>query len=118
MTKLRKTLIGLALFAVQAAAQAASPAPHALAYGQKYFLRRGAFIAVSETSLRRLFQAFRTHDSNAIARLVERHEVESLIRDAIATPVASHGGSFDVVEVQIPGFIGTVVTPRMNLIAR
>jgi hypothetical protein len=65
-----------------------------------------------------LFQALRQHNTDAIADLVRRNEVEKLIRDARAVPVASRGKSGDMVEVSIPGYIGNVVTPKMNLIGR
>lgn len=123
MIKPRNLLFSLALCCAAAAPSQAAPLRSssslgAISAGRRYILPRGSFIAVSESALRRLFQGLRQNDTAAVVGLVQRNEVEKLVRDAVAVPVASRGKSAEVIEVQIPGFIGTVVTPRSNLIAR
>jgi hypothetical protein len=93
----------------------ADAAKHALCYGKRCIIKRGFLIAVSEQALRRLYHASRVHDTDAIVRLVTKHQVENTIRDALAIPVSPHGFAYDVVEVHIPGFFGNVFTPRVCL---
>lgn len=93
----------------------AEAAKHALRYGKRCILKRGSLIAVSEEALRRLYHASQVHDTDTVARLVTKHQVENTIRDALAIPVSPHGFAYDVVEVHIPGFFGNVFTPRVCL---
>jgi hypothetical protein len=122
MIKTRTLLFSLALCcatAAQAPAAAfrSNATPRAsIAYGTRCRIPRGAFIAVSENALRRLFQALHAGDHYALVGLIQRNEVEKLIRDASGTALGTRGNSGEMVEVQIPGFSGPVVTPRSSLI--
>ena len=119
----RNVLFSLALScavtvtALAAAVRSNAPArSSAIAYGTRCRIPRGSFIGINEASLRRLFQALHNGDQPALIGLIQRNEVEKLIRDATGVALATRGKSGEMVEVQIPGFIGTVVTPRSSLV--
>lgn len=120
----RTPLFGLAL--VCAAAAVPLPAaslwpfssPGGLSAGRRYVLPRGTFIALNQAALQQFLAAVRRHDLDALRGLIRRNELQKLMRDAVVVPVGSANASGPGVEVQIPGFIGTVVVQRMNLIAR
>jgi hypothetical protein len=122
MIKTPSLLFSLALCCLSAAPlRAAAFRSHAapryasIAAGTRCRIPRGAFIAVSEEALQRTFQAAGRGDHAALIGLIQRNEVEKLIRDANGVVLGTRGNA---VEVQIPGLIGTVVTPRETLIAR
>ena len=116
-------LFSLALCCVAAAPSQGAPlrpasSPDALTAGRRYVLPRGSFIAVNQAALSQFFAASRRHDQAAVLGLIRRNEVQKLICDAEVVVARAPGPSDPGVEVQIPGFIGTVVAQRPNLTAR
>ena len=89
----------------------ASPASIA---GRRYVLPRGSFIALNQAALSQFLAAVRRRDHDAIRGLILRNELQKLMRDANVVVARAPSTSDAGVEVQIPGFIGTVVTPRPN----
>jgi hypothetical protein len=77
-------------------------------------LPRGSFIALNQAAFQQFLAAVRRHDNAAMLGLIRRNELQKLMRDAEVVVARAPGPSDPSVEVQIPGFIGTVVTPRPN----
>jgi hypothetical protein len=109
------------LFSLALCCAAAAPSPAASLWpfsspasiaGRHYVLPRGSFIAVNQAALSQFLAAVRRNDLAAIRDLVRRNEVQKLMRDANVVVARAPSPSDAGVEVQIPGFIGTVVTPR------
>ena len=80
--------------------------------GRHYVLPRGSFIALNQAALSQFLAAVRRRDHDAIRGLILRNELQKLMRDANVVVARAPSPSDAGVEVQIPGFIGTVVTPR------
>jgi hypothetical protein len=119
MRSTRTLLFSLALCCAAAApAPAASlwpfPSPGGITAGRRYVLPRGSFIALNQAAFQQFLAAVRRNDHAALLGLIRRNELQKLMRDAEVVVVRSPGPSDQGVEVQIPGFIGTVVTPRPN----
>jgi hypothetical protein len=81
-------------------------------------LPRGTFIALNQAALQQFLAANRRHDLDALRGLIRRNELQKLMRDAVVAVARAPGPSDPGVEVQIPGYIGTVVIQRMNLPVR
>jgi hypothetical protein len=115
-------LISLALWSAAAAPLPAASlwpfsSPASIA-GRHYVLPRGSFIAVNQAALSQFFAASRRHDQAAVLGLIRRNEVQKLICDAEVVVARAPGPSDQGVEVQIPGFLRTVVTPKGNGVGR
>ena len=116
MIKPRTLLFSLALGCAAAAPSPAAslwpfPSPGGIA-GRHYVLPRGSFIALNQAALSQFLAAVRRHDLAATRGLILPNELQKLMRDANVVVVRAPSPSDAGVEVQIPGFIGTVVTPR------
>ena len=62
---------------------------HALHYGKKCIIKKGSIIALSEESLRRFAYAAEVHDTKGVmAKMVSKNLIDTMIVDALATPVA------------------------------
>jgi hypothetical protein len=123
MRTTRTLLFGLALVCAAAVPlPAASLWPFsssgAVTAGRRYLLPRGTFIALNQAALQQFLAANRRHDLDALRGLIRRNELQKLMRDAVVVVARAPGPSDPGVEVQIPGFIGTVVAQRPNLTAR
>jgi len=88
--------------------------PGGITAGRRYVLPRGTFIALNQAALQQFLAAVRRHDHAALLGLIRRNELQKLMRDAVVAVARAPGPSDQGVEVQIPGFIGTVVTQRPN----
>jgi hypothetical protein len=110
-------LTSLALCAAASAEAPVHPAPvdpHALRYGKRCILKRGALIAVSELCLRRwLYLPDPVARKRVVDQMLRNHQIESTIVDAVATAVAPHGWAADIVEVHVAGELAHVYTPRV-----
>jgi hypothetical protein len=93
----------------------AGAAKHALHYGRRCILKKGAILAVSYEALERFYQVAQKNDIAGIKRLMHKDLIDRMIVDAIAIPVAPHGWAADVVEIHIPGYFGNVFTDRESL---
>ena len=93
----------------------AQAAKHALHYGRKCILKKGAILSVSYEALERFYQLAQSNNIEGIKRLMHKGLLDRMIVDAIATPVAPHGWAADVVEIHIPGYFGNVFTDRESL---
>ena len=123
MIKPRTLLFGLALCCAAAAPLPAASLwpfsyPGGISAGRRYVMRRGTFIALNQAALQQFLAAVHRHDLDAIRGLILRNELQKLMRDAVVVVARAPGPSDPGVEVQIPGFIGTVVAQRPNLTAR
>ena len=87
------------------------PSPASIA-GRHYVLPRGSFIALNQAALGQFLTAVHRNDLAAIRGLILRNELQKLMRDAEVVVARAPSASDAGVEVQIPGFRGTVVTPR------
>ena len=93
----------------------ADAAKHALHYGRKCILKKGAILSVSYEALERFYQLAQRNNIEGIKRLMHKDLIDRMIVDAIAIPVAPHGWAADVVEIHIPGYFGNVFTDRESL---
>jgi hypothetical protein len=86
--------------------------PHALRYGKRCILKKGALVATNENALRDLFRFSHAHDLAGVRRLLARRQIDGMICDALAIPIQPYGLSHDVVEIRIPGYLRHVYTAR------
>ena len=120
MKSLTKALIALALLAAAPAVAQVNPSlhpvdPHALHYGKRCILQKGALVATSEQVLREMFRISRLQDRVALRRLLSRRQIDGMICEALAIPIRPHGLSHDVIEIRIPGYLSNVYTDRVWL---
>src|SRR5689334_21611433 len=82
---LAKALIPLALLAAARPAVAqVNPSlhpvdPHALHYGKRCILQKGALVDVSERTLREMFRISQSQDRAALRRLLARRQIDGMI---------------------------------------
>lgn len=87
-------------------------AKHALHYGQRCIVKRGALLAVNVESLAEFYRLAHSQNRRAIGKMIGNHRIDSMIVDAVAVAVARKDEFANAIEIHIPGYLANVVTTR------